>query len=393
MWEFLPHQKHKAQQVYQTIKIFGMCYLMGEVRSGKSATAILVAEMSKAKNILILTPKGAIEGFQKAIDNLPTTKNYIITNYEQAHKLDSNQFDFYIQDESHRLGTLAKPSQRIKNIRALCYDKHALLMSGTAIVESPNSIYHQCCVTKYSPFKHTNFYKFFAEYGVESQIYLGGRQVKQYDKYKPHLLNKIKEFTVVMKQTDAGINLSHNDELHYIELSEQTKKLYNEALTDSFIQTETLDHPLESEMAQRVALHQIESGVLKVEDSYHYLGNLEKINYLKNKFQMSDKTVVLAHYVAEQRLLKEHFPNCTVESATSKAEGVSYAWAEEFIIFSSGYSGAKFIQRNQRVIDINGSQTLSVHHILVKDSISEQVYNTCSRKQDFNNKTFNRKEL
>ena len=60
---------------------------------------------------------------------------------------------------------------------------------------------------------------------------------------------------------------------------------------------------------------------------------------------------------------------------------------------SSGYSGAKFIQRRDRVVNINGSNTTIVNHILVRGGISEQVYKQVSKKEDFNNSTYVRSEV
>ena len=59
----------------------------------------------------------------------------------------------------------------------------------------------------------------------------------------------------------------------------------------------------------------------------------------------------------------------------------------------SDYSGAKHIQRRERIININGSNTLKVIFLLVKGAISQQVYATTSKKLDFNNAMFKRVEL
>lgn len=380
----LDHQVSKAKEVYQMLKERGICYLQGEVRSGKTYTAILALEHSDTINkVLVLTKKAAISGFKKFADL--SRIDFTIINYEQVKNV-SGDFDAVIVDESHNLGPLGKPTQRVKDIRKITYNLPCILMSGTAIVESPNSIYHQCCVTKYTPFKHKNFYAFFREFGIPEVLHLHGRQVAQYKKAKETLFPVINSFTVTMTQQDAGIEVKNKHELHYVELDTKTRELYNTLQKDNVI--EDLELVADSTMKLRTSLHMIESGICKVEDSYIKLGNLEKINYLKDNFTMDEHTVVLAHYIGEQELLREHFPNCTVESATAKAEGVDYSHANEFILFSSGYSGAKFIQRIDRITNVNGSNTDKVHHILVKGAISDQVYKQVSQKHDFNNKCF-----
>jgi len=119
----------------------------------------------------------------------------------------------------------------------------------------------------------------------------------------------------------------------------------------------------------------------------------EVIKYIKGHFDLSKPTVIMSHFVQQQELLKKFFPSIEIASSNSKAEGVDYSWAENFIILSSDYSGSKFIQRRDRIVNINGSNTLTVNHILVKNAISEQVYKKVSKKEDFNNSTYEQKSL
>ena len=119
----------------------------------------------------------------------------------------------------------------------------------------------------------------------------------------------------------------------------------------------------------------------------------EVIKYIKGHFDLSKPTVIMSHFVQQQELLKKFFPSIEIASSNSKAEGVDYSWAENFIILSSDYSGSKFIQRRDRIVNINGSNTLTVNHILVKNAISEQVYKKVSKKEDFNNSTYISKNI
>ena len=120
-YEPLPHQLEKAKECLKIIEEKGMTLLAGEPRSGKSFTAILVAEqLEDVRRVLVLTKKNAISGFKKFIsDDLKCT--YTITNYEQAKKLNKDDYDFIILDESHSLGAFPKPSLRTKAIRELPY--------------------------------------------------------------------------------------------------------------------------------------------------------------------------------------------------------------------------------------------------------------------------------
>ena len=96
----------------------------------------------------------------------------------------------------------------------------------------------------------------------------------------------------------------------------------------------------------------------------------------------------MCHFVEERLIADREFKYANIYSSTSHAEGVDLSHLKYFIIMSSAYSGSKFIQRRDRIINTNGSNTLDVHHILVKGAISEQVYKKVSKKEDFNNSTY-----
>jgi len=410
-----PHQEHFAKLVFEQLKSTGYAYLAGKPRSGKTYTSILAYEMSdKLSRILVLTKKNAIPGWHKfTVNNKKLKHSYYITNYEQVAKLKSEDYDAVIIDESHNTGAFPKPSLRYKQIRKLCWDMPHIHLSGTAIVESPSSIYHQMFISKYTPFKHKNFYDFHREFGEPYYIKAGGRDINQYDKVKDSLMPYINRFTIYMTQEDAGIDKSIQaiDKTHLVDLDLGTKELYNTLQTDQVI---TIDQLCEccyggarvpcqccgdsghvfyqlvcdSTMKLRTSLHMLESGVAKIGEQYIDLGNREKIDYIKANFGDSEDTGIMCHFVGERQTLEKEFKHAKIYSSSSDAEGVDLSHLKNFIILSSDYSGSKFIQRRDRIININGSNTLTVHHIMVKNAISEQVYKKVSKKEDFNNSTY-----
>ena len=56
------HQTDIALQAYGLLKRYGMAYLAMQERTGKTLTSILVAEMSKCTNILVITKAKALKG-------------------------------------------------------------------------------------------------------------------------------------------------------------------------------------------------------------------------------------------------------------------------------------------------------------------------------------------
>lgn len=403
--EPLPHQIKFSKLLFDQLKVLGYVYLAGLPRSGKTYTSILAMEMSpKIPRILVLTKKNAIPGWHKFIVNNPRLKHtYFVTNYEQVSKLSPKEFDAVIIDESHVTGAFPKPSQRYKQIKKLCANMVHIHLSGTAIVESPASIYHQMNISKYSPFKHKNFYDFHREFGEPYYIKAAGREINQYDRVKPNLMPVVNQFTIYMTQEDAGIDKSIQavDKLHMVELNHGTKDLYNKLQEDQIIYIPK-DDPTkfkgnlldkyelvcDSVMKLRTSLHMLESGVAKIDTQYLDLGNREKIDYIKANFGDSEDNGIMCHFVGEKQILEKEFKHTKIYSSSSHAEGVDLSYLKNFIILSSDYSGSKFIQRRDRIININGSASLVVHHIIVKNAISEQVYKRVSKKEDFNNSTY-----
>jgi len=419
------HQEEKAEECWQTLKEKGYVYLAGKPRSGKTLTSILVAEKStKIQNILVLTKKAAIPGWLKFTTNaeLGLKKNYKVTNYEQVGKwnaekrradlkLEPEDYQLVIIDESHNLGTVGKPSGRYKTIKSMCYNLPHIHLSGTAIVESANSIYHQMSISKFNPFRFKNFYDFFRKYGEPYYIKAAGRDIAQYDRFKPELLDEINKFTVYMTQEDAGISKDCMaiDKVHYVELNESTKELYNVLQEDNIANIDDymfckefnyevvdkckLTLVCDTTMKLRTSLHMLESGIAKVDDKYIDLGNNEKIDYIYNTFGDTGDVGIMCHFVGERIKLEKRFKNAKIYSSSSHAEGVDLSHLKHFIILSSDYSGSKFIQRRDRIVNINSSNTTVVNHILVKKAISDQVYKKVSKKEDFNNSTYEKRTI
>lgn len=394
--EALPHQVEAAEKGYSILKELGYVYISGMPRTGKTFISILIAELcNNVENVLVLTKKQAIPGWLKFIDST-LKKNYMVINYEKLGKINGkaiylaqhpDDYQLVIIDESHNIGAFPKPSNRWRLLKAFCKSKPHIHLSGTPIIESPNAIYHQMAISDFTPFRHKNFYDFFKQYGIPSCTYIRGQQIQNYTKAKPELLDYINSFTIYITQQQAGIEVPVLDKLHYVELPKELKKLYNTLMTKRVLDEYNL--VCDSVLKLRINLHMLESGIIKGFDKTYILDNmLDKIMYVKHNFGDTPGLGIMAHYTAEQNLLRFYFKNAKIYSSNAHAEGVDLSHLTHFVIFSSDYSGAKFVQRRERIANINGSNTSIVHHILVKDAISDQVYKAVSKKRDFNNNLF-----
>lgn len=380
---YLPHQVEASDKVYAVLKEYGLCLLAGETRTGKTRTAIRTAELTKCQRILVLTKKQAIPGWLSELEAVKTTKNYTVTNYEQARKL-KPEYDFVILDESHNFASRGKPTQRYLAVKALGYSTPLLCLSGTPSVESLLGFYYQFGVTQYTPFKHKTFYDFFRQYGQQHLIKLHGRWVETYSKAKPELMDAVLPYIVKLTQDQAGIKYKAQDIVHRVQLLPETLALIAKLKEDKVGTLAGQVVAFESDALERVTLHQIESGAVKIEDKLYELPNNEMVDYIRDNFGDDPSIAVMCHFHATRMKVEKHLPNVHIYSSDGHAEGVNLSHYKHFIILNSGYSGAKFIQRRDRIVNLKRTTEAKVHHIIANGQLSEHVYKAVSQKHNFN---------
>ena len=382
---YLPHQIEKSDELYAVMKKYHMACLWGEPRSGKTRTAIRTVTLSSAKNILVLTKKNAILGWSEEIAAVAPGLNFHVTNYEQVKNLDGAYYDVVIIDESHNLNKTGRPTQRFKDVRKLAYNKPVIFLTGTPAIEKRAGIFHQLGVTKYSPFAgFKNFYKFFHEYGVPNPMWINGRSIEPYNRVTEDLMPAIDPYVVRMTQIDAGITSAAEDVVHRVALSENTKDLIHRVMLHGVATINGAQYGFDSDMGVRAAVHQIESGAVLLDGNLVELDNTEIIDYIRETFGDHSGVGVMAHYRSTREKIKRHLPNVTVYSSDGHAEGVNLSHLDHFVIMNSAYSGAKFVQRRERIVNINRTTNAIVHHIITDGGVSAGVYTTLSAKKNYN---------
>jgi len=134
-----PNQLKASSDAAAIILKYKIAYLAGEVRSGKTISALNVAKLLNYNNVLFITKKKAIASIQKDYEAMQYTYNLYVINYESMHLLEGMYFDFVILDEAHGLGSFAKPNNKVKHIKKHFAHLPMLLMSGT-----PTPVKLQC---------------------------------------------------------------------------------------------------------------------------------------------------------------------------------------------------------------------------------------------------------
>jgi len=394
-----------------------------EERTGKSLTALLVAEALDINSVLVITKKKALDSWTNLLKVYDNGKKCRAINYHQAWK-ETARPDLVILDESHnylsaypkigataaQLSVMRKANKPNKNIydavKKLCKNKPIIYVSATPYAQGPQMLYHQLSLSAWSPWRHySNFYNWFRMYGEPYTIKLKNREVTQYDKVKTDMVVAMAEHLLITKtRQELGFEYEPKDSLHYIGLADTTKHIYNELVEDEMVFLPELEEPLvcDTTTKLRFALHMLEGGVAKVDEisngkitpMYYVLSNTEKVDYILEMWGDTKDLVIMYNYKAEKLKLYNHFKQATILQATSYAEGVDLSGYSTLVIYSQDFSTARHTQRRARQCNMKRDESITVHYLLVKKGLSEQVYKTVSiNKKNFVDSVYDKETL
>ncbi len=389
------HQVQGAKEIYSILKQNGLVYVAWEERTGKTLMSILVAEMSKAKKILVLTKKKALGGWNDTLAQFKHTKAFTVTNYHGACKLEGS-FDLIILDESHSyLSAFPKVGKIWKDVFKLVHNKPIIYLSATPYAQGYQLLFNQFRLSSWSPWKqYKNFYDWHRVWGIPDKTRTPYGLVETYKKIKPEVYGTISH--LFHTKTRAELDFEHEPEdiLRYFELLPTTREIYNRCMKSEMLKVDEIECPLDSPMKLRTTLHMLEGGVAKCDDNYYVLSNQEKIDAIKRDFGDREDMVIMYNYIAEETKLRDSFSKAKILQGTSYAEGVDLSSYETLIVYSQDFSTARHSQRRARQANKQRDRPIRVHFYLVKDGISEQVYKVVSKnKSNFIDALFERKEL
>ena len=381
-----PHQEEIAVQALEVLRENMIVYLALEERCGKTLTAILAAEKSAVSNVLVITKKKALDGWNDTLAKYKHSKNYTVVNYHQAHKL-QQKFDLVLLDESHNyISSYPKPSAMWKQLKVLLANTPIVYISATPNAQGPQMLYHQLQLSSWSPWaKHGNFYQWFRLYGKPYELEIAGMRIRQYDRcHEDMILSVVEHLFITKTRAELGFEHEPEDVKHYVELSKATKAMYNELVTDELTAIGNRMLVCDTKSKLRVSLHMLEGGVAKIDEEYLVLDNKEKVDYVLAEFGDNPGNVIMYNYKAERTKLEKHFKKTLLLQATSYAEGVDLSGFNNLIIYSQDFSTARHTQRRARQCNIERKDPIRVHFLLVKGGLSEQVFKTVTiNKKNF----------
>jgi hypothetical protein len=403
-----PSQIEMARQAYAVLKQHGLVYLAGEERVGKLLASILIAEMCQnVEDVLVLSTKQSIQdGWHPTLAKYTSIRNITATNYHQAKKLKGLKFDLAILDEAHNyISGYPKHSAMWKDIRSIVWGLPIIYSSATPHAEGRQMLYGQFALCKWGPWsEYANFYDWFREYGIKQIIKIHGREINQYTKVDDErIIEEVDHLFITRTRVESGFEQEPEDIVHWIELEQSTKDMYNAIVDDKYFLFEDGDEIIADTIGKfRTTLHQIEGGGCKIKRIRNYkvvsdpkvLPNTEKIDYIKATWGDKSNVGIMYNYEAEGIKLRQHFHEAEIYQATSYAEGVDLSHLEHLIIYSQDFRTSKHTQRRARQANKNRKEEIKVHFLLVKTAISDDVYNCVSvKKVDFVDSLFSRKKL
>lgn len=387
--ELLLHQKRAASEIVAILQRYKLAYLFGEMRVGKTLTALAAATefLQKQNNnkqlpFLVIAPKRALESWLQHKDDF----FFIATNYEKVSKIDKD-FSLVIVDEAHNFSCFPRMTQRHNAVRAAISDKPLLLLSGTPTVEGTLKAYSQFALSApYSPFQHKNAYAFFREYGVENKIYLNGRLLETYTRALDNkIMAKIAPYIVRLTRADAGFTGQNNDKIINIK-NDDFIKFYNKVKRDRILELDNEQYLLDTPSALFLALLRLCGGFFEG----HVVSSPKRL-WIEKALEKTQKSVALMCYFKDEQAhfteFFKHKENVKVLSATKYCEGIDLSNYDTFVLYSFGYSGAKFCQLRDRVVNITKNID-RVTHIPLLQLADTALYEVVKTKKTFNARSF-----
>ena len=399
------YQIRIANDALDILKEKKIVVLNMEVRCGKTLTALETCKKYGASKVLFITKIKAFSSIQLDYNDFGYTFDLTIINKESIHKIESNDFDVIVCDESHGLfGTFPKPNNFTKIYKKNFSKIPMILMSGTLTPESFSQIYHQFYVSDYSPFKlYTNFYKWAKDFVNVKQRQLGYAIVNDYsDANKKLIDNYTKDYIISFTQKEAGFSSNVIEEVLTVEMLPVTYNLIKRLKKDLIIVSTTTGMEIIGDTAVKLMqkVHQLSSGTIKFEDGSSKIIDRTKAVFIEDRFK-NNKIGIFYKFKEELNLLKEvlgnklttdleEFNNSDKSIALqfiSGREGISLKNADYLVAFNIDFSATTYFQFKDRLTTKERTEN-KLYWIFSKGGIEHKIYESVKNKKNFTTANF-----
>lgn len=400
-FQFRDYQQDGIDRALPIIREHGFVYLSMEVRTGKTHTALGIAESLKVNSAIVLTTKktvdsGTIQADHKAQGN---TFDLTVTNFESVHKFNPAGYDLLIIDEAHSLGAFPKKTKRADLIGAFkATVPFTILLSGTPTPESFCQIYHQLWGLPNSPFSHfRSFYRFADEHVEVKRIYVGtGQAVNDYSRGKPSILEAIEPFMVSATQVDAGFETPVTEHVHTVAIDPRIHRLIARLRRDKVIVSPAEQVILADTAVKELnKVHQMASGTVKFEDGTRYVLCTKKAEFIKENWK-GQKIAVFYKFVGERDALLSVFGDEMTNDLTefyetdkslciqiqSGRSGISLKQASALVFYNIDFSATSYWQARDR-LTTKEREVNDIHWVFSDYGIEREIYETVLGKSSY----------
>lgn len=402
-----PYQQGAVHHLAGILKTFGVAYLVGELRTGKTIVALSVAK--EYGNILFVTKKKAKTSIREDVVKLGIEDKVQVINYESSEKklakLDT--VDIVIYDEAHSMGKYPKPGKRVKLLKEYFEGIPTILMSGTPSPESHSQLFHQFWVTGNGPWKkYKTFFQWSYIYVNVQKIFIGmGRLINNYAQTKKQVLIDFNPYKVIMTQENAGFKGKIIEMTHLIEMPTTIELMLSVLKKDRILDTGKINVVADTGAKMMSAFHQLSSGTIIQSDGVPVTVSNFKVRFIDEHWPDHKKAIFYV-YKQEGELLKKSYKNWTtnykefneskdkvfISQVVSGREGIDLRTADVLIFFNISYSAVSYWQARARSQSKDGGNK-EVHWLFSnipggKKTIEQKIFEVVQSKKNFTTKHF-----
>tara|TARA_Y100001973_G_C5179754_1_gene324117 strand:- start:222 stop:1448 length:1227 start_codon:yes stop_codon:yes gene_type:complete len=395
--KFREYQIKIIKNAVSVLNRYKFVYLSMQVRTGKTLTAMGVAQKLKIKRMLFVTKKKAISSIELDYTKLNPKYELVVINYESLHKIEG-KFDFIVLDEAHSMGAYPKPSKRTKMVKDIISKNkpYVVLMSGTPSPESFSQLYHQVYGCPHNPFNvFTNFYSFARVYVDVMPVKIGSLTHNDYSHGKESILHALQPYMISYTQKEAGFKVETIEQIKKVKMSDLTYDIIKKLKKDKVFEGREEVILADTGVKLMSKIHQLCSGTIIFESHKAQVIDHTKANYIASEFK-NKKVGIFYKFTAEYKALKDVYGDMLTndiqefkESDKSIAlqivsgrEGISLKEAECLIYYNIDFSALSYWQSRDRMTTKDTKRN-KVYWIFAEKGIEDKIYKAVSKKKDY----------
>lgn len=393
-----PHQLKVKRRTLWLLKTYGLAYIAGEVRTGKTLAAIHAADsfLHGNGNVLVLTKKKAIRSIESDYKASGVSIEVTVISMDSIHKVDWDP-DLIILDEAHSFGSFPKPNRRARTFKKMFEGIPVIFLSGTPSPESFSQLFHQLWITGKGPWakyhRIRGFYRWAKTYVNVVQEFIGlGRPINNYSDAKPAVMKEFKKYCVFMTQAEAGFKGKVIERIYTVKFPDSCLRVLKEVKKHRV----SVGGIMVADTGAKLMsyCHQLSSGTYIDINKKRRVISKFKAKFINKKFK--GKIAIFYVYVAEGDMLKKVFPNWTdspevfnaskkktfIGQIVSVREGTNLSTADDLIYINIPYSAVSYWQGRARSQTRSGGNK-RVNWIFSDTGIEQEIYETVQQKKNF----------